>query len=164
MTTKRVWFLIAVIMVLVACRSQAATPVSPERLEDVAARGAEVMPFDLERTTHIFQKTDSGGLQQVISDDQDTQQIALIREHLAEEAERFSRGDFHDPEMIHGENMAGLHQLVTGYERLTVSYSEIENGAQILYNTEDQALIEALHAWFDAQLSDHGPHAQDSKF
>ena len=35
----------------------------------VAVRGAEVMPFDLEQTTHIFEKLDTGGRQQVIADD-----------------------------------------------------------------------------------------------
>jgi len=29
---------------------------------------------------------------------------------LAEEAQRFSQVDFHDPQMIHGEDMAGLHK------------------------------------------------------
>ena len=60
-----------------------------DRQEEVAEKGAEVMPFDLERTTHIFNKQTDGGLQQVISDDGDVTQIALIRDHLAEEAERF---------------------------------------------------------------------------
>ena len=32
-----------------------------ERLAEVAARGAEVMPFELERTTHLFEKTAVGG-------------------------------------------------------------------------------------------------------
>jgi len=75
------------------------------------------------------------------------------------EAERFARGDFHDPAMIHGEHMAGLHQLVQGHERLSIEYSEIDDGGQILYSTEDQELVAAIHKWFDAQLRDHGEHA-----
>ncbi len=133
---------------------------STDRHAEVAERGAQVMPFDLDRTTHIFDKQENGGLQQVISDDRDAGQIQLIRDHLAEEAERFSNGDFHDPAMIHGEDMAGLHELVTGADRLTIEYSEIADGAQILYTTDDPALVEAIHAWFDQQVSDHGDHAQ----
>jgi hypothetical protein len=157
---KFIWLMLVMVPVLVGCQSQATTPASPARLEEVAAQGAEVMTFDLERTTHIFKKLDNGGLQQVVSDDQDARQITLIREHLAAEAQRFSQGNFHDPQMIHGENMAGLHQLITGYQRLTVQYSEIENGAQILYTSPDPDLIAALHQWFEAQVADHGPHAQ----
>ncbi|MFB4263080.1 hypothetical protein [Nonomuraea sp. GTA35] len=33
-------------------------------------------------------------------------------------------------------------------------------GAQITYTTSDASLIKALHAWFDAQVSDHGRHAE----
>lgn len=40
--------------------------------------------------------------------------VALIRSHLAEEAERFARGDFHDPAMIHGDDMAGLLRVGSG--------------------------------------------------
>lgn len=131
------------------------------REEHVAARGASVMPFDLDRTTHVFEKMRSGGRQQVISDDGDSTQVALIRSHLAEEAVRFSRGDFGDPKSIHGEHMPGLQALAGGYDRIDIAYSAIPNGGQILYTANDPKLISALHAWFDAQLADHGAHAQD---
>jgi hypothetical protein len=36
------------------------------RHEEVAARGATVMPFDLEQTMHVFQKLEDGGLQKVV--------------------------------------------------------------------------------------------------
>jgi mono/diheme cytochrome c family protein len=148
-------FLLLVVWVAVGCGSA-----TPDRQEQVAETGAEVMPFDLERTTHVFEKLDSGGLQQVISDDGDSEQIELIRMHLADEAVRFSRGDFHDPAMIHGDDMAGLHELTTGADRLTIRYSDVDGGGQILYTAEDGALVSALHAWFDQQVTDHGAHAQ----
>lgn len=157
---KPIGIMLIALVVLVGCQSQSVEPAAPARLAEVAHRGAEVMPFDLERTTHIFEKTDNGGLQQVISDDDDAAQIELIRAHLAEETERFSQGDFHDPQMIHGENMAGIHQLMTGYQHVNLEYNDIENGGQILYTTDDAEMVAALHSWFDVQLSDHGPHAQ----
>lgn len=127
---------------------------------DVAEAGSTVMPFDLERTTHIFERLEDGGLQTVLSDDGDGQQIALIRTHLAEEAQRFAEGDFHDPAMIHGDDMAGLHELVVGHDQMTVTYRDVEHGAEILYESQDPGLVVAIHAWFDAQLQDHGDHAQ----
>ena len=149
---------------LAGCNGSNAPGAAPstvtERQEMIATRGVEVMPFDLEQTTHIFEKREDGGLQQVIADDPaDEEQIRLIRIHLAEEAERFQQGDFHDPAMIHGEDMAGLHDLMLGAERITLVYSELPDGAQILYMTDDAELIPAIHAWFDAQVSDHGDHA-----
>jgi hypothetical protein len=98
-----------------------------------------------------------------LSDDADAEQVSLIREHLSEEAERFSRGDFHDPAMIHGDDMAGIHALVVGYEKLVVAFAEVEGGAEIRYSSADPDLVVALHEWFDAQLSDHGDHAQDHR-
>ena len=152
------------LLVLAACSGSAPEATSSgmtERQEIVATRGVEVMPFDLERTTHVFSKREDGGLQQVIADDpDDTEQIELIRAHLAEEAARFQQGDFHDPAMIHGEDMAGLHELMMGAERITIDYSELPDGAQILYTTEDRTLVSAIHAWFDMQVADHGDHAR----
>ena len=72
------------------------------RQEEVAGRGAKVMPFDLEQTMHVFQKLKDGGLQKVVvKDPTNKQQIALIQSHLKEEAERFRNGDFSDPAKIH---------------------------------------------------------------
>lgn len=65
--------------------------------------------------------------------------------------------------MIHGENMAGLHQLMSGYQHITLEYSDLENGGQILYTTAEAEMVTALHTWFDAQVSDHGGHTQDSR-
>jgi hypothetical protein len=118
------------------------------------------MPFDLERTTHRFTKNSSGGVQDVVADDAgDTTQIALIRQHLQHEADRFRRGDFTDPARIHGTDMPGLAALRAGSGKVTVDYTATADGARITYTTADAALVTALHAWFDAQVGDHGSHA-----
>ena len=54
-----------------------------------------------------------------------------------------------------------LAELRQGYARIEVAYSELSDGAQIRYTTSDPAMVAALHAWFAAQLSDHGGHAVD---
>ncbi len=143
-----------------ACGGEEPSADLAERRAAVAEAGAAVMPFDLDRTTHVFEKLEDGGRQQVVADSEDSEQVRLIREHLSHEAERFAAGDFHDPAMIHGEDMAGLHALVVGHERLTIQYGEIERGAQIRYSSDDPELVAAIHAWFDAQLRDHGDHAR----
>jgi len=135
-------------------------PDLPRRQAEVAEAGARVMPFDLDATTHVFEKVESGGVQSVVADSDDAVQIELVRAHLLEEAQRFARGDFHDPAMIHGEDMAGLHELVMGHERLSVTYRDVARGGEIRYISQDPALVDAIHRWFDAQLVDHGEHAQ----
>ena len=131
------------------------------RQHDVATRGTEVMPFDLERTVHVFTDTDDGGVQQVLArESTDKGQIALIRSHLQEEADRFAHGDFSDPAAIHGAEMPGLHELATGVDRIEIQYAELPAGAEIRYSTADTSLVRAIHHWFAAQRSDHGRHAR----
>ncbi|MFE9677181.1 aspartate carbamoyltransferase [Streptomyces sp. NPDC006259] len=132
-----------------------------DRQETVAERGQSVMPFDLEQTTHRFTPTETGGVQDVVADQaDDTKQIGLIRTHLQQEATAFGRGDFGDPAQIHGDSMPGLKGLQEGYERIEVRYRERPDGATLTYATDEPALVDALHDWFQAQLSDHGDHAE----
>ncbi len=130
-------------------------------LDEVARRGSHVMPFDLEQTTHVFTKTDKGGVQQVIVKDKaNTSQIKLIREHLSKISHEFARGDFSNPAKIHGDTMPGLTELRKAKPgQLKIDYKELADGAEIDYATDDITLLKALHQWFDAQLSDHARHA-----
>jgi DNA-binding MarR family transcriptional regulator len=160
---RRVAGIVGVLVVIVlAASAWVGLRVQTAREDEVAARGVQVMPFDLERTTHVFETTADDGVQQVRADDpNDTAQIALIRSHLKDEASKFQRGDFSALAAIHGAAMPGLAQLEQGAAQFTVVYIELPDGAQIHYTSDDPALIAALHAWFNAQLSDHGDDATD---
>jgi hypothetical protein len=125
----------------------------------IERRSKEVMPFDLNRTMHIFQPTADGGVQTIVVHDGDPKQIALVRSHLRKEAAAFARGDFADPAAIHGTNMPGLAQLRSAARKIAVTYAPVSNGASIRYKTADGALIAAIHEWFAAQVKDHGAHA-----
>jgi hypothetical protein len=150
--------IISSVAVMVLCT--AAILLGQTRHEEVARRGAKVMPFDLEQTTHVFEKLDDGGLQKVVvKDPANKKQIALIRSHLKEESERFRKGDFSDPAKIHGEDMPGLAQLKAGAAKIDIRYTVLADGAQIRYTAKDPKLVTALHQWFSAQVSDHGHHA-----
>jgi hypothetical protein len=130
------------------------------RQDEVASKGATVMPFDLMRTTHFFDDTPGGGIETVTANDKkDARQIALIRSHLAEEAKRFGRGDFSDPAKIHGQDMPGLDALARAGDKLQVKYRKLPAGASLSYASADAAVIAAVHAWFAAQRSDHAAHS-----
>ncbi len=119
------------------------------------------MPFDLERTTHVFATRSGGGIQTVVADESDdSEQVGLVRAHLGEEAEKFRRGELDDPGRIHGMEMPGLAELEAGAGRIEIVYADVPAGGQIRYRTDDPALVSALHAWFDTQLSDHGADAE----
>ncbi len=141
--------------------AQAVEKASDDRLDEVMQRGSQVMPFNLEQTTHVFSKTEKGGLQQVIvKDSSNAEQIKLIREHLSKISKEFMQGDFSNPAKIHGEDMPGLAELKAANPgQIKIVYKELPNGAEVDYSTDVPKLIEAIHKWFDAQLSDHSRHA-----
>jgi hypothetical protein len=138
--------------------SQTANP-SPQ--EAVRERSADVMPFEMDATTHIFTKTREGGVQRVVvKSPGDTKQTVLIRRHLKDIADRFGRGDFGAPTVVHGAEMPGLAALKAAVPgELHVRYRDLPTGAEIQYSSRDPKLVSALHEWFDAQVADHGTDA-----
>lgn len=134
---------------------------TPTRQDLVAERGAQVMPFDLDATTHVFDPTDVGGVQRVVADDPaDRDQVELIRTHLLAEVARFRNGDFGDPATIHGHDMPGLTVLEANASALDITYRDLDDGAEVTYRSADADVVAALHEWFAAQLSDHDGHAE----
>ncbi|MFZ0240186.1 MAG: hypothetical protein WAL90_00970 [Desulfobacterales bacterium] len=131
------------------------------RQEHVHQMAPRVMPFDMSKTEHIFEMTQTGGVLRVIARDPGAaDQVALIREHLQREAEKFQKGDFGDPASLHGGNMPGLKDLQAGAARIKTTYAELPSGAEITFLTPDLQLLTALHRWFGAQLSEHGSDAR----
>lgn len=130
--------------------------------EHVHGRGAQVMPFDLAKTVHVFRMTVDGGTQQVVTrgDVPDAAQVRLIQHHLAMEAAEFGKGNFADPAHLHGPAMPGLGELQAGAARMQVTYRALPNGAEIRFRTDDIRLVTAIHRWFGAQLSEHGADAR----
>lgn len=85
---------------------------SQTKQEHVHEMGQTVMPFDLNKTVHIFRMTDLGGVQSVVvKNEHDKDQIGRIRQHLQHEAKAFERGDYADPMSLHGATMPGVSEL-----------------------------------------------------
>ncbi len=131
------------------------------RQADVARRGADVMPFSLAATLHVFTKAANGGIQKVVArNSKDAAQVQLVRRHLKEIRQQFLKGDFSGPAHIHGQDMPGLAALKAARPgQVSITYREVAGGAELSYATAEPRLVNALHAWFDAQLSDHGRDA-----
>jgi len=129
--------------------------------EHIHQMSHSVMPFDISKTTHIFRMTEAGGVQRVLAKDESaTDQIALIRQHLKHEAERFQRSDYSDPAKLHGEGMPGLKELQAHGSEIKVSYADLPAGGEITFETTSLRLLTAIHRWFGAQLSEHGADAK----
>ena len=136
-----------------------------QRQAEVSQLGKDVMPFSLSATTHIFAKSDTGGVQQVVAKVAgDEAQTKLIQQHLKEIQAQFLKGDYSGPTHIHGQTMPGLAELKAAKPgQITIVYREIKDGAELTYETANVKLVAALHQWFDAQLSDHGKDAMEGQ-
>lgn len=156
---KQLLIMILTLLVIPPC--YAVEKASEKRLDEVVQRGTHVMPFDLDLTTHVFSKTEKGGVQKVIvKNPKDNAQIKLIREHLTKISHEFQQADFSAPTKIHGENMPGLEALRNAKpDQVSILYKDLPNGAEITYSTDIPIFMTAIHQWFDAQLSDHARHA-----
>ena len=154
-------FVSSLTFVAAVCLPFTTQAAEPERIAEVAKRGADVMPFDLKATTHAFTKTDVGGVQGVVAKDPGDQvQVDLVRKHLKDIQTQFTKGDFSGPSHIHGQDMPGLAQLQAAKPgQVKITYADVPGGAQVTYSTSAPELVAALHSWFDAQLSDHGADA-----
>ncbi len=130
-----------------------------QRQSEVAQRGPDVMPFSLKATQHVFTKTPDGGVQKVVARNTgDSEQVKLVRGHLRDIQTQFLKGDFSGPTHIHGAEMPGLAELrVAKPGQIAIDYKEVAGGAELTYRTSEAKLATALHSWFDAQVSDHGP-------
>jgi hypothetical protein len=144
--------------VLVVGGTYAAAETKQEHVHDTSH---SVMPFDMSKTTHIFKMTERGGAQRVISKDSaDSNQIAMIRSHLAHEYDEFSKGIYADPAKLHGSNMPGLAEVQANAARIKVTYQALPDGAELIFDTSDLPALTAIHRWFGAQLSEHGADAK----
>jgi hypothetical protein len=131
---------------------------APKMTDEVRQRVQQVVPYTLDQVRQTFTKTVHGGVQHLITKSAgDTRQIKLIQAHLNNIANQFRKGDFSVTERMHGAGMPGLAQLKRAQiDDIKFEYKALDNGAQIHYTTEYPQFVQALHEWFDAQISEHG--------
>ncbi len=122
----------------------------------VMIHGAQIMPFDMSTAKHMFLPSSNGGVVEVMVNNMEPTQIALVRSHLLAEAAKFARGDYSDPAYIHGKMMPGLAKLESGAARVSVRYFETPTGAAITFSSADREMVSAVHDWLAAQQRDHG--------
>lgn len=127
--------------------SSSAVAADEARQAEVAKLSAEVMPFSLKATKHVFTKTADGGVQRVVANSTvDAQQVQLVREHLRAMQTQFLAGDFSGPTDIHGAEMPGLAELRAARPgQITFDYQIVEAGAELIFRAPDANLVAALH-------------------
>ena len=150
--------LVPVLCVLV---SLASMPVSLAARQDHHGasdqRGALVMGFDQNRTTHHFLLfTDGGAIDVSVNDPADTQNRAAIRSHLPHIAMMFGEGNFDAPMLVHDStNVPGTKLMTERKGVIRYQYVETLNGGRVNIVTSDPDALAAVHAFLKFQIAEH---------
>jgi hypothetical protein len=119
-------------------------------------RGAHVMGFDQQRTTHHFYLyPDGGAIDLSATDPNDQADIKAARAHLPHIAKMFGEGDFSGPVLVHATNVPGTAELGRLKDRLSYRYEETPRGGRVNIVTADPEALSALHTFLRFQIADH---------
>ena len=123
---------------------------------EMNTRGAHVMGFSQEKTTHHFVLTFDGGTIDVRANDiNDTQSRDQIRMHFAHIAHAFSAGDFSDPMLVHATNVPGTAIMKAQKTSLHWNVEETPRGARLVITADNKPALDALHQFLKFQIEDH---------
>jgi hypothetical protein len=120
-------------------------------------RGAMVMGFDQDKTTHHFYLYEDGGAIEVsVKDATDAANRDAIRSHLPHIALMFGQGNFDAPMMVHdSKNVPGTAVMTTLKDKIAYKYTETPKGGRVDITTTDKAALSAVHDFMTFQIADH---------
>jgi hypothetical protein len=128
----------------------------PSHQSSLDERGAHVMGFDQQKTTHHFYLYPDGGAIDVAANDpHDEADIKAARAHLPHIAKMFGEGDFSAPVLVHAMNVPGTADLARLKDRLSYHYEETPHGGRVNIVTADPDALAALHRFLRFQIADH---------
>ncbi len=119
-------------------------------------RGAMVMGFDQDKTTHRFLLYPDGGAIDVsASEASDLESRDAIRSHLPHIAVMFGKGNFEAPMLVHDTDVPGTAELSKRKDRVRYAYVETPRGGRVDIVTNDEEALRALHQFLRFQIRDH---------
>ena len=119
-------------------------------------RGAAVMGFDQDKTTHHFLLFPDGGAIDVAANEaSDLESREAIRSHLPHIAVMFGEGDFDAPMLVHDTDVPGTAELSKQKDLVRYTYVETPRGGRVDIVTNDEAALRALHQFLRFQIQDH---------
>ena len=135
----------------------AQTPARPDPHAAMNHRGADVMGFDQEKTTHHFLLYEDGGAIDVaVKSASDTVNRDAIRAHLPHVAGLFGHGNFESPMIVHDtKKVPGTAEMARLKDKITYTYVETPSGGRVDITTSDAAGVAAVHEFLRFQITDH---------
>lgn len=136
--------------------SPAATPASNDPHAQMNHRGAQVMGFDQDKTSHHFFLHDDGGAIDVsVKDAADRTNLDAIRAHLPHIVVMFGEGNFEAPMTVHGTTVPGTPEMKKVKDTITWKYEETARGGRVNITTANADALKAVHAFLRYQITDH---------
>lgn len=138
----------------VVAAQQGASP--SQHHADVNARGAHVMGFDQEKTTHHFSLYEDGGAIDVsVKAAVDQVNLDAIRAHLPHIATMFGQGRFDAPMLVHDTKVPGTADMARLKARLIYRYADTPTGGRVNIVAKDAKALAAVHRFLAFQIADH---------
>ena len=147
---------LAIAAILTVAAVGSAVAQKPDPHAQMNMRGAEVMGFDQDKTTHHFYLyTDGGAIDVSVKDAADAINLTAIRSHLPHIAMMFGMGDFNAPMMVHETKVPGTAEMTALKDRIAYKYLETPKGGRVDITTTDADALKAVHAFLKYQIADH---------
>jgi hypothetical protein len=120
-------------------------------------RGATVMGFDQDKTSHHFRLYEDGGAIEVsVKDAADAANRDAIRAHLPHIAMMFGEGNFDAPMMVHDSaHVPGTADMARLKATIAYKYVETPAGGRVDIVTTDAVALRAVHDFLKFQIADH---------
>lgn len=132
------------------------TAVLPQASLQSHHRGAQVMGFDQDKTTHHFLLFEDGGAIDVsVKNLDDRTNLDAIRAHLPHIALKFGEGDFEAPMLVHATKVPGTAEMSSRKTSIRWTYVETPRGGRVDIVTTDPAALMAVHEFLRFQIADH---------
>jgi hypothetical protein len=125
------------------------------------SRGKQVMGVDQYTSSHRFESLRDGGRIVLQRDSADAAGEATIRAHLRDIRERFSKGDFTLPGVVHATTVPGTPVMSARRRHIRYVMEPLPRGGQLRIVTRDAAALEAVHAFLAFQRMDHRAAGHD---
>jgi len=143
----------------IACRDNAQSDARDDSaFAALQSRGQGAMGVDQYTSAHQFEPLPDGGRIELQRDATDSAGVATIRAHMRDIADRFSRGDFTIPGLVHAREVPGTRVMAEGKAQITYEARDLPGGAEVRIRATDAAAVDAVHEFLAFQRSDHRAH------
>jgi hypothetical protein len=109
----------------------------------------------------VFESLPDGGRIVLRRDTIDAAGEATIRAHLNEIRERFAKGDFTLPGVVHAMKVPGTDVMAARKDRIRYVMEPLERGGQVRIITRDAEAVKAIHEFLAFQRVDHRASGHD---